>query len=69
MCPDKYKFIGIVIVVEVFSAYFTHFIPCWQNFELQGKEKKKKTKVTRKKFQGNKIQQNKIRKYDHLLVF
>jgi hypothetical protein len=31
--------------------------------ELQGK---KKNKAIRKKFQGNKIQQNKIRKYHHL---
>ncbi len=61
MCPDKHKFIGVVIVVEVYATFFNIF----QNLNCKGR-KKKKTKVTRKKIQGNKIQQKKIRKYVHL---
>lgn len=55
MCPDKHKFLHVVFVVEVSHTFHSMLT----KLELQGKKKKKKPKATRKKFQGNKIQQNK----------
>ncbi len=63
MCPDKHKFLHVVFVVEVISHFFNifhTFHSMLAKLELQEKINKK-PKATRKKFQGNKIQQNKIK--------
>jgi hypothetical protein len=36
MCPDKHKFIGVVIVVEVYATFFNIF----QNLNCKGRKKK-----------------------------